>query len=354
MKKHLLISIFFLLLVLAGNQVYAQVRTVSGTVTAKDDGLPIPGVSVVVKGYKIGTQTSAAGKFSLSVSTKATTLVFTFIGYETQEVTIPASGVVNVVMKNDFKLLSEVVVTGSGVATSKTKLGIAVEAVSGKSLAQTPQASIDQGLVGKIPGAQISAVDGTPGARTNILLRGINTIQGGTSPMILVDGVESKVTDISLLDPATVDHIEVVQGAAASTIYGAQGANGVIQVFTKKGASGKVRIDLSSSVTASNYINTGNVHQAKLSSFLTDASGNFIKSNGDIITLNEDGIYPGVRWQYQSDANNPTAMSNPANIARAQYGTNLKYYDHLKQLFRTAYTTNYNASISGGTEKSDY
>jgi TonB-linked SusC/RagA family outer membrane protein len=354
MKKSFLKNLMGILLALFCQYAYAQNRTITGTVISKDDGLPIPGVSVVVKGYKTGTQTSATGKFTLSTSAKATTLVFTFIGYETQEVTIPENGIVAVTLKNDFKLLSEVVVTGSGVATSKTKLGIAVEAVSGKGLAQTPQASIDQGLVGKVPGAQISAVDGTPGARTNILLRGINTIQGGTSPMILVDGVESRVTDISLLDPATVDHLEVVQGAAASTIYGAQGANGVIQVFTKKGQSGKARVDISSSVTASDYINSGDVHQAKLSSFLTDATGNFITTSGSKIVLNEDGIYPGVRWQYQSDANNPTAMSNPLNIARQQYGTNLKYYDHLKQLFRTAYTTNYNASISGGTDKSDY
>lgn len=354
MKKHFLNSIFFLLLVFAGNYAYSQNRTVTGTVTAKDDGLPLPGVSVLAKGFKIGTQTSVQGKFNFALPAGATTLVFTFIGYQTVEMTIPPSGVVNVVMNNDFKQLSEVVVTGSGVATSKTRLAIAVESVSGKNLAQTPQASVDQALVGKIPGAQISSVDGTPGARTNILLRGINTIQGGTSPMILVDGVESRVTDISQLDPSTIDHVEVVQGAASSTIYGAQGANGVIQIFTKKGQLGKAKIDLSSSVSASSYLNTGNVHQAKLSSFLTDASGNFIDGSGNIIKLDADGTYPGVRWQYLADSNSPTAMSNPLNVARQQYGTNLKYYDHLAQLFKTAYTTNNSATISGATEKTDY
>lgn len=354
MKKHLLNSIFFLLLVFAGNHAYSQNRTVTGTVTAKDDGLPIPGVSVLAKDYKIGTQTSAQGKFTLNLPSGATKLTFAFIGYQTVEVSVPASGVVNVVLSTDQKLLSEVVVTGSGVATSKARLGISVETVSGKNLAQTPQASLDQALVGKIPGAQISSVDGTPGARANILLRGINTIQGGTSPMILVDGIESRVTDISLLDPSTIDHIEVVQGAASSTIYGAQGANGVIQVFTKKGQQGKARIDVSSSVSASDFINTGNVHQAKLSSFLTDANGNFIDNKGNIITLNQDGMYPGVRWQYLAGATNPTAMSNPLNVAHQQYGTNLKYYDHLAQLFQRAYTYTNSVGISGATDKTDY
>lgn len=356
MKKQLLNSIFSLLLVLACNYAYSQTRTITGTVIAKDDGLPIPGVSVAVKGSKTGTQTNLQGKFTLALPSGATNLTFTFIGYKTLDLPIPASGVLNVTMNSDFKELSEVVVTGSGVAVSKAKLGISVEAVSGKALTSSPQASIDQGLVGQIPGAQISSVDGTPGAKTNIILRGINTVQGSTTPMILVDGIESRTTDISQLDPAAVDHLEIVQGAAATSIYGAQGANGVIQIFTKRGKVGKIHIDVSSSVSGSHFINKGDVHQAKLSSFLTDANGNFIDGSGAIIQRNADGIYPGIQWAYgaNSAAGDPTAMSNPLNIAHQQYGTNLKYYDHLAQLFKTAYTTNNSVAISGAGEKADY
>ncbi|WP_184546614.1 SusC/RagA family TonB-linked outer membrane protein [Mucilaginibacter sp. FT3.2] len=354
MKKSFLKNLIGILLALFCQYAYAQNRTITGTVTSKDDGLPIPGVSVTIKGTHIGTQTSGTGKFSLSVPSSGTTLVFSFIGFAKTEVPIGSSDVVTIALANDYKQLNEVVVTGSGVATSKARLGIAVESISGKNLPPSPQASIEQALVGKIAGAQISSVDGTPGARTNIVLRGINTIQGGTSPMILIDGVESRSTDISLIDQSIVDHIEVVQGAAASTIYGAQGANGVIQIFTKKGAQGKVKIDLSSSVAAGSYINNGNVHQAKLSSFKTDANGNFIDGSGNIIKLDEDGTYPGITWAYPSGNGNPTAMSNPLNTAHQQYGTNLKYYDHLKQLFRTAYTRNNSVAVSGGSEKSDY
>ncbi len=356
MKKQLFSSIFFLLLVFAGNYAWSQTRTVTGIVTAKDDGLPIPGVSVVVKGTRIGTQTSLEGKFSLNVSPGATTLTVSFIGYQTVDVPIPPTGVVKVAMVNDNRALSEVVVTGSGAPTSKAKLGISVEAVSGKALSSSPQASIDQGLIGQVPGAQISSVDGTPGARTNIILRGINTVQGSTSPMILVDGVESRATDISDFDPATVDHIEIVQGAAASTIYGAQGANGVIQIFTKKGKLGSPKVDIVSSVSASNYINQGGVHQAKLSSFKTDANGNFIDGSGNIIAINQDGQYQGIQWAFGANSaiDAPTAMSNPNNIAHQQYGTNLKYYDHLAQVFKTAHTTTNSATISGASDRSDY
>jgi TonB-linked SusC/RagA family outer membrane protein len=354
MKKSFLKNLIGILLALFCQYTYAQNRTITGTVTAKDDGLPIPGVSITVKGFQLGTQTSGLGKYSLNVPPKGAILVFSFIGFAKVEVPVDGKDVINVSMGSDFKQLNEVVVTGSGVATSKAKLAIAVESIAGKNLASTPNASIDQALVGKIAGAQISSTDGTPGARTNIILRGINTVQGGTSPMILLDGVESRSTDISLLDQSSIDHIEVVQGAAASTIYGAQGANGVIQIFTKKGQLGKVKIDVSSSVSASSFINNGNVHQAKLSSFKTDASGNFIDGSGNIIKLDEDGTYPGVTWAYPSGNGNPTAMSNPLNIAKQQYGTNLKYYDHLQQLFRTAYTRNNSVAVSGGSEKSDY
>ncbi|MES2110962.1 MAG: TonB-dependent receptor plug domain-containing protein, partial [Bacteroidota bacterium] len=206
------------------------------------------------------------------------------------------------------------------------------------------------------PGAQISSVDGTPGARANILLRGINTVQGSTSPMVLVDGVESRTTDISQIDPATVDHVEIVQGAAASSIYGAQGANGVIQIFTKKGKAGKTRIDVVSNFSSSNYINQGDVHQAKLSSFKVDANGIFIDGSGNPIVRDQDGRYQGIQWAYGADAaiGAPTAMSNPNNIAHQQYGTNLKYYDHLAQLFKAAHNTNNSVAFSGATDKSDF
>jgi len=354
MKKNLRRSIFFLLLLLAGSFVCAQTRIVRGIVTSKDNGEPMPGVSVVVKGTSFGTETSEQGKFLLRLTAGANTLVFSYIGYQTVEFPVDTGNNIHIILIPELKQLIDVVVTGTGVATRKARLGISVETVSGTDLAETPQGTIDEGLIGKIPGAQISSVDGTPGATTNIVLRGINTVQGSTSPMILVDGVESGSLDIGSLDPAAVDHIEVVQGAAASTIYGAQGANGVIQIFTKKGQLGKTKVDIASSVSASTYLNISDVHEAHLSSYATNANGKFINSNGDVITLDPYGTYQGVNWAYGADANNPTAMSNPLNIAHQQYGTNLKYYDHFAQLFKTADNYNNSVAISGANNSSDY
>src|SRR6185436_10232776 len=167
---------------------------------------------------------SSAGAFTIKVKNNAT-LIISAIGFETQEVA--ATATVSVSLVTDIKGMSEVVVTGTGAATTAT---------------------IDQALVGKIAGAQISSVNGNPGQPTNILLRGINTLRSGTFPMILLDGIEVKATDFNSLDVNSIERIEVIQGAAAATMYGAQGANGVIQLFSKKGRNGKLNIDISSSI----------------------------------------------------------------------------------------------------------
>ncbi len=163
------------------------------------------------------------------------THIFSFVGMTTQEVAAGNRSVIDVALASDIKALSELVVTGVGVATDKRKLGISVESVTAKDLPQTPSASVDQALVGKIAGAQITSSNGTPGADINIVLRGINTINRGTSPIVLIDGVQVAATNLNTIDLNTIERVEVVQGAASATIYGAQGANGVIQLFTKKG-----------------------------------------------------------------------------------------------------------------------
>jgi TonB-linked SusC/RagA family outer membrane protein len=355
MKKHFLNSIFFLLLVFAGNYAYSQSRIVTGTVTAKEDGLPMPGVTVRLKGTNTGTQTNTQGKYSLTVPAEAT-LVFSFITYESQQVVVTGP-VINVVLTQSSTQLNEIVVTGVGVATSKRNLGISVESVSSADLPQTPSASVDEALIGKIPGAEISSIDGTPGAHTNILLRGINTLQGGTLPLIMVDGVEMGATDISTIDLSNVDRIEVVQGAAAATIYGAQGANGVIQIFTKKGKPGKPKVSFSTSAASGSYINSGDVHQATLQGFYTNSSGQIANAaTGDPISVNPDGTVSGISWEYPAGTF-PSAMANPMNETNKPYGTDpnyLTYHDHLAEVFKSANTLNNSLSISGGTDKSDY
>jgi TonB-dependent SusC/RagA subfamily outer membrane receptor len=258
------------------NTAWAQTTEVTGKVTDAT-GLPIPNASVKEKGTKNGVTASSAGAFTIKVKNNAT-LIISAIGFETQEVA--ATSNVSVSMTADIRGLSEVVVTGTGAATSKRKLAIAVESISADKLPAAPTATIDQALVGKIAGAQISSVNGNPGQPTNILLRGINTLRSGTLPMILLDGIEVKATDFNSLDVNSIERIEVIQGAAAATMYGAQGANGVIQLFSKKGRNGKLNIDISSSFAQNSLLNVGDLHKAFHHSLVTDANNNVVNSSG--------------------------------------------------------------------------
>jgi TonB-dependent starch-binding outer membrane protein SusC len=339
-NRHLLTGI--LLLVTIG--LHAQIKQITGKVTDAT-GNPVPAATIKIKGSKTGTSAEFDGTFKLKVA-ENTTLVISGIGYESKEVKVGSTATLTIQLNTDSKSLSEVVVTGVGVATSKKKLGISVETVSAAQLPAAPTASVDQALIGKIPGAQISSVSGLPGSNVNILLRGINTLQSGTSPMIMLDGVQLYATNLNTVDLSTIERVEVVQGAASAALYGAQGANGVIQLFSRKGRVGKTNIDFSSNATNNTYLNLGHVHKAQLHSFVTDANNNVVDASGDILIQDPaTGLYNGnVVWN----------STDPTNINNKAYNANLKYNDHFKEFFKSANTVNNSISISGARDKSDY
>jgi TonB-linked SusC/RagA family outer membrane protein len=322
---------------------------VTGTVF-DEAGAAIPGATVQIKGGGGATIADGNGAFSINVS-KARILIFRAIGYETKEVTVDGA-VINVKLNIDKKMLSEVVVTGVGTATSKRKLGISVESVTADKLVNGPSASIDQALIGKIPGAQISSTSGNPGDPVNILLRGVNTVQNGTKPLIMVDGIQVAATDFNSLDLSNVERIEVVQGAASASMYGAQGANGVIQIFTKKGKRGAISVNYSTSYTASSFINSGDVQKASLHPYLTDANNNIVDASGNILTYNSVGSIVGISYAYGGATR--YGVLDPRNIANKPYNANLKFYDHFKQVFQTGSALNNNINVSGASEKSDF
>jgi TonB-dependent starch-binding outer membrane protein SusC len=346
MRKFLSVSLLFLVGLLGTQTAWAQQRTVTGKVTSAEDQAAIPGASVVLKGSTRGTTTDAAGNYSLGVPAEGGTLVVSFVGTTQQEVVIGNQSVIDVKLVADTRQLTEVVVTGVGVATTKAKLGIAVESVSAKDLPPAPTASIDQALVGKIAGAQIVSANGTPGARANILLRGINTVNRGTAPMVMMDGVQVGATDINTLDLSTIDRIEVIQGAAASTLYGAQGANGVIQLFSKRGQDGPVRVSFSNSYATNDVLNIGNLRKADKHAFVTDASNNVIGVSGKPLSLDPATTYWTENVQY-----NALDVNSNANKA---YDQNLKYYDHYGMFFRPSVIANNSVNISGGNGRADF
>ncbi len=372
MRKKMLMSICaFLMTILVG---FAQSSTVTGKVV-DDKGSPVNGASVVEKGTRNGTSAGADGSFSIKVKTGAS-LVISALGFENKTIAASSSNL-QVQLTTDVKALSEVVVTGSGVATSKKKLGIAVESIKGDKLPVTPAAGIDQALIGKIPGAQISSVSGNPGDQVNIVLRGINTVQGGTRPLILLDGAEIPFANLSTLDMTQVERVEVVQGAASSSIYGAQGANGVIQIFSKKGVKGRLNINVSSGYADNSFINAGNFGKSKLHPYLTDASGNMISANnsGGFTAgqpLKVDPIVGGVlgsgslAYRYGSNvATNPAApgetqnytrygILDPRNVSDQPYVGNFKFVDHFAQVLSGSSSINNSLNISGGGDKVDF
>ena len=276
----------FLMLIVQGFS-WAQEREVTGTV--KDEaGTPLAVVTVVVKGTSYGVATDFNGNYSIKVPNDKAVLVFSQIGMKTVEKAVGKARSINVILREEAQELTEVVVTGVGVATDKRKVAISVDAVSEKSLKRTPVKSIDDALSGKIAGAQIQSTSGQPGQQANIILRGINSLST-TQPMVIVDGVEVNTSNYALtsgssavssrladLDLSNVERVEVIQGAAAATIYGAQGANGVIQIFTKKGKKGeRTEITYNSSLSVDEAL-TGNLSFAQKHPYKTDKEGYII------------------------------------------------------------------------------
>lgn len=350
-------------------QLFAQTRTLTGRVT-DEKGIPLSNISVVVKGSSLGATTNARGVYSLTVPSNAAALEFSGINMATTESPIGSQDVIDIVLQTVGRTLDEVVVTGVGSATSKKKVAISIESISAKDLPRVSQGTIDQALVGKIPGAQISSISGQPGQQAAILLRGINTL-GSTQPMILVDGVQINATSnrngtmtsddnqgrgdasavstnqssrLSDLDLSNIERVEVIQGAAAATIYGAQGANGVIQIFTKKGQkNGKTNIVFNSRVSIDNVLR-GNLKLAKNHFYETDADG-FIISNTN------QRLVADPRTGQTLQPKLPASLVNATNDK--PYREPL--YDNIGAAFiDNAKTFNNSITISGGRDKLDY
>lgn len=233
MKKALLLSLCLLSFMA---QVFAQNRTITGAVTAKDDGLPMPGVSVHVKGTTVGTQTNTAGKFTLTVPQTGAVLVFSFIGYQTSEQ--PATGdIVNVQMNPSNKELGEVVVTSAlGIKRQAKELGYAATNVSGKQLTETHPTNFTNGLTAKAPGLVISTLDNGIDPNTRFTLRGNRHIVGNNYALVLLNGVPISPNDVNTINPDDIESIDILNGAGAAALYGSDASNGALSITTKHGS----------------------------------------------------------------------------------------------------------------------
>src|SRR5690554_3631488 len=216
--------------------VYAQDITLSGKVTAADNGEPLPGVSVVVKGTTNGTVTDMNGNYQLRVPSDAV-MQYSFIGMQTQEIPVNGRTEINVVLESEAFDVDEVVVVGYGTQKKSLVTG-AIAKVGGEELQKTSDMRVTQALQGKTAGVVISNNSGQPGDQVSIRIRGIGT-NGEAEPLYIVDGLPMGGAGIDFLNSNDIESIEVLKDAASAAIYGARGANGVILITTKTGKKGE-------------------------------------------------------------------------------------------------------------------
>ncbi len=234
---------------------WAQEKMVSGIISSNSEGV-IPGVSVLVKGTSLGTITDAQGKYSVKVPLSSSILVFSAIGFTTQEKVVGNQSVLDISLEADSKLLSEVVVTALGITREKKSLGFSQQEVKGESLTESRSTNVVNALSGKVAGVRISA-NGGPGSGSTIQIRGSSSVSGNNQPLIIVDGVPMQQQfdkqfggGISELNPDDIKEMSVLKGPNAAALYGSRAANGVILVTTKSGAGTKgLGIEVNSNYT---------------------------------------------------------------------------------------------------------
>jgi len=252
MRKLALIMSLFLCLGLEA--VFAQTKNITGVVTGSEDGQPIPGVSVSVKGSSLGTVTSIDGTYSLAVSADASAIVFRFVGMKTQEIVFTGQSKINVVMEAEAFNVDEVVVTALGIKKEAKALGYAVQEVKSEDLSKTGSSDLSKALQGKLAGVDIKVSSGMPGASSQIVIRGARSFTGNNTPLYVVDGMPIESTsyystgdgvtgaDIANravdINPNDIESINVLKGQAAAALYGLRASNGVIIITTKSGKGG--------------------------------------------------------------------------------------------------------------------
>jgi len=313
------------LFMLSSINAYAQQKTIRGTV--KDEkGETLIGVSVTAKNSKVGTVSDIDGNYTLSVAPDTKSLVFSYLGMKTQEVKVEGM-VVNVIMKDDYSNLDEVVVIGYGTAKRGEVTG-AISSVGEKVLMDAPVASSIEAITGRMPGVNIVKTEGSPDAEIMVRVRGTGSITQDASPLYIVDGFPtSSIADIS---PRDIQSIDVLKDAASTAIYGSEGANGVVIVTTKKGKAGKVNVNFNAYVGFSKVYN--------LTEVLSPYEFVYLQKELDPGASTSTGFYSTY------------GLWEDVDIYKSKKGN-----DWQDKVFgNTGVHQNYNVSITGGSEKTSY
>ena len=338
MRKILRAIMLFVIIVQSTTSLFAQSRTITGTVL-DDKGGSLPGASVTVKGTKTSVGTDVNGKYTLAVPAGSTTLVFSFIGSATQEVAIGNRSTINVTLKSTTTALNEVNVVSIGYGTQrKQDINGSISSVTAKDIQDIPQTSIDQMLQGKAAGVTVTNGTGAPGSSASVHIRGITSLSGSNEPLYVVDGVfidgaasstntnqnngENTISPLSYLNPNDIETIDILKDASATAIYGSRASNGVIIITTKKGKNGTAHLNYDGYYgfqQQGHFLNMMNLPQyANLQNTIADVTG--VGRRGEFVDPSLLG--PGTNWQ--------------------------------KAVFRTAAMQSHNLSISGGSDRMNY
>ena len=327
MKKRLN-GILTLLLVFVVQLTFAQEKTVTGLVTDQT-GLPLPGVNVIVQGTNTGTQTDFDGNYLLEVPVGGN-LVFSYVGFATQIVKVGAPNVYDVVLDVDAAALDEVIVVGYGNTTRELSTS-AVSTVSAESIETfVPSTSVDNILQGKAAGVQVTAANGRPGNTAFVQIRGVGSINAGSTPLYVVDGTPIDAADVANINPQDIASMAVLKDAATVSKYGSRGANGVILITTKTGRTGEAQITFRSSIGTASRI-----------------EGFFELMNADQkLRLEREFADLGIN----TAASLPGATSSPEQLEYLR-SLDTNWQD---ALLRDSYVQSNSLSISGGEEKLTY
>ena len=376
MKKF---TFILLCLVIGISTVVAQNTKVAGSVISADDGLPVIGASIVVKGTMVGTVTDYDGNFTLEVPSNGKVLIVSYVGMLTQEV--PVSPNVRVVLKSDTQNLDEVVVTAMGISKEKKALGYAVQDVKGEKLTQAANSNLAGALQGKVSGLDIKPSSGMPGASSQITIRGARSFSGDNTPLYVIDGMPVTSTpdvDTDLqnngsvsgadfanravdIDPNDIESINILKGQAASALYGIRASNGVIVITTKSGkglAKGKPQISFSSNLS---FDVIGRLPEFQ-KTYAQGASGKYSPTNSlswgpKITDLPNDPTYGGnTSNAYTKEYGNHEGMYYQPQRAAAGLDpwTTPQAYDNAKDFFDTGVTWSNSINVAQALDKSSY
>lgn len=347
MRKILLLG---LTLFLVNAMAFAQGRVVTGTVSSLEDGLGVPGATVLVKGTTIGTATDIDGKYSINVPAGSNVLVFTFVGLTSQEVNIGNRSTINVALEADITALSEVIVTGYGTQPKREVTG-AVSSVKGDAIQNLPLQSFDRALQGRAAGVQVRSSNGLPGGAVNIRIRGVGSVNAGNEPLFIVDGVQlnnqsnaafTQSNPLAFLNPNDIESMEILKDAASAAIYGSQAANGVVIITTKKGKQGKAKFEFnafSGETQPMKYLDV--LGGSEWYAMRRDAFVNSGVANPEANALSNMGRLPS-NW---------TTLTRPALDA---LGLALPTYDWQREVMGAGRLQNYEMSVSGGDDKTTF